>query len=170
MMSLRILCVVASIACIQGAMVRRDLGKSFGGYGAAPPAPSYGAPAAAPSYGVPPPAPAYGAPAPPSYGPIFFLEEEKPDLKAKFNEFKSKIIGTIGYVKGSLLAAKGQLLLKKANMLNEKGEKLVGLGEQLKALRQAPTPAVASPPVATYYPAPAPAPAPASALPPAPVY
>lgn len=73
-------------------------------------------------------------------------------------EFKSKIIGTLGFVKGSILAAKGKLLLKKAQLLQEKGEKLLGIGESLKALKQEkheapyypPAPAAYTAPVSSY--------------------
>jgi len=108
-------------------------------------APAYGAPAygAAPSYA---PVSSYGAPAAGGYGygapaqvPQVYYEEEKPDLKAKMQEFKSKIIGTLGYIKGSILSAKGQMMLKKAHKLQEAGEKLLGVGETLKALKQVKT-------------------------------
>ena len=73
-------------------------------------------------------------------------------MKAKMNEFKSKIIGTLGYIKGSILTAKGQMMLKKAHKLQEAGEKLLGVGETLKALKQVKTNEV-------HYSPPAPAPA-----------
>jgi len=51
-------------------------------------------------------------------------------------DFKAKIIGTLGYMKGSILAAQGKHFLKKAQKLQHKGEKLLGIGESLKALKQ----------------------------------
>ena len=85
--SFRTLIFVASVACIHGAVVRRSFGSSYGpapvsSYGApaapapapaaapaSPPAPSYG------SYGVP--SVGYGAAPVQTYGPIFYLEEDR---------------------------------------------------------------------------------------------
>jgi len=146
---------VALLVCVHGGLVKRDAG-----YGAA--APAYGA-APAPSYAAP--AQAY-APAPvPSYGgssygaPSYGYYEEKPDLKAKLKEkledFKEKVIGTLAYIKGSILAKKGELYLKKAAKLQEEGEKLSGIGQSLIALKHNSYAAPA--PVASYGAAPAPA-------------
>lgn len=158
-MSLRLLCLIGLVAGIHCGLVRRDLGhkghKGGSSYGA-PPAPAYGAPA--PAYGAPP-ASSYVQP---QYGPPIYYEDDKLDLKAKLEEFKSKIIGHLGYVKGSILAAKGKHFLKKAQHYQEKGEKLLGIGESLKALKPekhhepayAPPPAYAAP--APAYSAPAP--------------
>lgn len=63
------------------------------------------------------------------------LSPVQPSIKEKLEDLKMKIIGTIGYVKGSMLSAKGKLLLKKAHAYQQKGEKLVGVGESLKALK-----------------------------------
>jgi len=147
MMSFRTLIFVASVACIHGAVVRRSFGSSYGpapvsSYGApaapapapaaapaSPPAPSYG------SYGVP--SVGYGAAPAQTYGPIFYLEEDRPGLGARIHDFKSRIIGSLAYMKGSLLAKKGQILMKKASFINGKGERLIGMGESLKALKLA---------------------------------
>ena len=85
--SFRTLIVIASLAYVHGAVVRRSFGSSYG----AAPVSSYGAPAApapapaaapasapAPSYGsYGAPAVSYGIPAAQSYGPIFYLEEDR---------------------------------------------------------------------------------------------
>lgn len=131
-MSLRLLCLIGLVAGIHCGMIRRDLGHKGGNSYAVPPAAGYGSAPPAVGYGAAPPAPTYVQP---SYGPPIYYDE-KPDLKAKLEEFKSKIIGNLGYVKGSILAAKGKLLLKKAQHYQEKGEKLLGIGESLKALKQ----------------------------------
>jgi len=145
MMSFRTLIVIATLACVHGAVVRRSFGSSYGAapissYGApAAPAPALApAPASAPapsyaSYGAP--AVSYGAPAAQAYGPIFYLEEDRPSLGARIHDFKSRIIGSLAYMKGSLLAKKGQILMKKASYINGNGERLIGLGETLKALK-----------------------------------
>ena len=86
---------------------------------------------------------------------LSFSFPKQPDLKAKFEEFKSKLIGNLGYFKGSLLAAKGKMMLKKAHEYQEKGEKLLGIGESLKALKQEKyhEPQYVPPPPAPAYPA-----------------
>merc|ERR1712243_435005 len=146
MMSLRILCLVASLVYVHGAIVKRDAG-----YGSLAPAPA-NAPIPPPVYGVAPAPPAYGAP-PAAYGPVVYYEE-KPDLKEKIKlhleELKDKIVGTFGHIKGTILTKKGEQYLKKAAKLQQKGQKLVGIGESLKALKQ---------PVVPFLPAPVPVPA-----------
>merc|ERR1712071_425833 len=93
MMSFRTLIVIATLACVHGAVVRRSFGSSYGA--PAPPAPALApAPASAPapsyaSYGAP--AVSYGAPAAQAYGPIFYLEEDRPSLGARIHDFKSRI-------------------------------------------------------------------------------
>jgi len=166
-MSFRTLIVIASLAYVHGAVVRRSFGSSYG----AAPVSSYGAPAApapapaaapasapAPSYGsYGAPAVSYGIPAAQSYGPIFYLEEDRPSLGARIHDFKSRIIGSLAYMKGSLLAKKGQILMKKASYINGKGERLIGMGESLKALKMAQNSEPLAPPQ-NYYAAPLPAP------------
>ena len=66
--SLRILCLVASLVYVHGAIVKRDAG-----YGSLAPAPA-NAPIPPPVYGVAPAPPAYGAP-PAAYGPVVYYEE-----------------------------------------------------------------------------------------------
>jgi len=152
MMSLRLVCLIGLIAGIHCDFFHSK-GSGYGSIAPAYGAPAYGAPPApASSYGYAPAAPAsgYGYGAPAAYAPAVYYEEEKPDLKAKMNEFKSKVIGTLGYIKGSILSAKGQLMLKKAQKLQEAGEKLLGVGETLKALKPVKTNDV-------HYSAPAPA-------------
>lgn len=133
-MSLRLLCLIGLVAGIHCGMVRRDLGKKASNSYSVPPASGYGVAPPAPIYGA---APASSYIAPSNYGPpIYYEDDDKPDLKAKLEEFKSKIIGHLGYMKGSILAAKGKMMLKKAHEYQQKGEKLVGIGESLKALKQ----------------------------------
>jgi len=185
MMSFRTLILIASVAYVaNGNVVKRSFGHHYSVADAPAPVSSYGfvapAPALAPaapapalaapvpvpvaassygasSYGAPPSL-SYPAPAAQAYGPIFYLEEDRPsyNLKTRIHDFKSRIFGGLGYMKGSILAAKGQMLMKKANIINKKGERLVGLGETLKSLRYAHASEPLMAPVhQTYYSAPA---------------